>query len=99
MSNTNISNLFILDLHRRFNLLRSISLKKNELTPKKQKLYRVAKSLRNIALQLDKECADVKTRLERATDFVTTEEFLRSTVNKATFKFIMSQVHLQKLKR
>lgn len=73
--------------------------RKNQLTPKANKLYTIANNLVKIGRQLNKENAEARKRLQMASDFVNSEEYIKSTtVNLQTYRFIMSQVRLQKLK-
>lgn len=66
------------------------------LTPRANRLYKLARNLNQIRKRFFEEKKDAQHRLKEASKFLSTKEFLQSTVNEVTFNFIMSQIKLQK---
>ncbi|KAK9686274.1 Transposase protein [Popillia japonica] len=91
-------NLYILDLTRRGNILKSVGVKTaSQLTPKAQKLYRIARTLRKTTKRLFVEHADCNERIKQAKKFVASPDYIRLQLNALVFQFISSQIKLQKV--
>lgn len=70
-------------LKKKTRFLRLVNVNRsNQLSPRAHKFYKVARNLKTIARRLDFENANIKKRLKSVQEICTSEEYLKSKVNK-----------------
>lgn len=80
----------------KINLLKEVQVTRREqLTPKAKRLYTIATHLKRISRKLDFDKANGKARLKKALDFVHSEDYLSTKVNKVSLQFILCQLREQ----
>jgi len=90
----------ILPTNRKTNLLSDIGIRrKADLTPRKEKLYTVAKKLIKKVNLMSKKNVSFKQQIKYAKKFVTSDSCnnLSEKLNKMTLNFFKTQVNIQKI--
>lgn len=89
--------LLFLGVRRGIKFLSSVNVRRSiQLTPRAKTMYNLAKKLKKTVAELDRENVVNRERLQLALECAESGELFKNRINKTTYRFLQSQIRLQK---